>query len=289
MDAKKQELVLLSHIEELFKKSEMSGMVDGFNGYNGGDYENGIRRGGEPMIHYYAGLLNTEDSIRFMRTVYRITKGNILIHDTAITMDSASQTDLNPNFYKNNMFIDKRTKKPVVKTLVFLVLMGESNGLIHTRIRSMFEAYNAFTTPLDPSNTNDLMVRKQKTYEELHDLKQVAVESIKKIVEYVKTELELGKVTNVSKIDESLLNIHRQKNIYRAKLFMYPTSTDPKNTLLEGKIWVPERAKAQLFNELEQLAIGKGGDFVPPVLKEIETKLKKPTSFFETDLSMPFN
>jgi len=168
------------------------------------------------------------------------------------------------------------------------------------RIRALFETFNVYTTPLDPSNGEQLERKKRDCNEELSDLTNVAKDAIHKIEETVLGELEVSQVTRVSKIEEALLNIHRQREIYKARLYVHPSGgvtgdrgqiQTNKNSLLEGHVWVPTRAKDELTQALDDLKIEvKKDGFIAPVVKPADRPgWKKPTSFLETDLTMPFN
>jgi len=114
----------------------------------------------------------------------------------------------------------------------------------------------------------------------------VARESIKSIEEYIRCEFELDEATRVSKVEKSLLNIHRQREIYKARLFLHPTTYESdvdgqatKGNLLEGYVWVPKRARFQLQEALNTLS-NTNENFIAPIIKDAERPAwTKPTSF----------
>jgi len=119
MDNKKQELAIIKNVAELFKRSGLQGdmMNDGLVDAD----EEMARANRVPLsMTYFAGLLNTQDTSKFLKTVFRVTRGQVYLYKVNVPMDDVAKNDLNSNFTRTNIFIDPKTKKPVNKDLVFL-------------------------------------------------------------------------------------------------------------------------------------------------------------------------
>jgi len=119
MDNKKQELAIIKNVAQLFKRSGLQGdtMNDGFVDAD----EEMARANRVPLsMTYFAGLLNTQDTSKFLKTVFRVTRGQVYLYKVNVPMDDVAKNDLNSNFTRTNIFIDPKTKKPVNKDLVFL-------------------------------------------------------------------------------------------------------------------------------------------------------------------------
>lgn len=205
MDNKKQELAIIKNVSDLFKRAglQSAGMNDGFED---ADEENANNNLSPSSFNYYAGLMNTEDTDKFLKTIFRVTRGTAFMYKMNVPMDAAAKNDLNSNFTRTNIFVDAKTKKPVNKDLVFLCIMSSQNSQnsVSNRIRALFDSHNVFRTTVDPGNTLELEKKKSRTEMELNELKTVAAESIKRIEEYVLGEFSLDEATNVSKVERSL-------------------------------------------------------------------------------------
>jgi len=171
METKKQELAILTNIEGMFRNHGLkgSGSVDGLqenerdealDSENPGQSSKGV-------LSYFAGLLNTKDLNKFMRGVHRITKGNFFHSKARVEMDKVAQSDLNPNFYKSNSFVDAKTKKVVDKTLVFICVVNTGNSSMTQRVKLMFEIHEAYSISVDPGNQLQLMERRKLVMSEL--------------------------------------------------------------------------------------------------------------------------
>ena len=89
----------------------------------------------ERKFSYYAGLLDTHEFHRFERMAFRISRGNMFMNKEDIVMDNTGENEVAVDSLESD-FIDPKTKKPMRKTLVFMLIYGK-DGLLARKIRTM--------------------------------------------------------------------------------------------------------------------------------------------------------
>jgi len=100
-------------------------------------------------ISYYAGLINTNDVARFERMAFRISRGNIFfqkkdVECTLVPHQEQSVDDIDLGF------LDPKTKKPIRKTLIFMLFMGADN-LLSRRLKVLVSTFDVFCVEINPN------------------------------------------------------------------------------------------------------------------------------------------
>jgi len=158
-----------------------------------------------------------------------------------------------------------------------MLFLGSDNTLA-SKIRAIVASHDLFCINL-PHDKDGITEALHENSQELVERKQVLETTMIEIEKTVRNQFEINDVTNVSLIEETLLILHREKEIAKSMAYLEPSGAN----LLKGYLWTPVRNDEKLDQNLENL-VSENENFTKPLLKKVNMdpemdKWKRPTSF----------
>ena len=96
-----------------------------------------------------------------------------------------------------NDFIDPKTKKPLRKTLVFMLIYGKDN-LLARKIKTMVQSFGLYCIAL-PNQHDDMKSQKKRLQEDLENSLNVYQNTVKQIKKTVSDYMDIVEVTRARK------------------------------------------------------------------------------------------
>lgn len=286
----KQSLVILENIGAMLPEGFQSDMYkDGANKGESGDEESmkeERKSVGPSLFSYFAGLMNLSEYDRFSRMCYRITRGNIFVKNMEVDTKPNGSESQELNLRDNCETIDPKTKKPIKKTLVFMLFHGKDNALSQ-KIANIVRAFEMYCISI-PTDKISRKAQIDGIINDLNDSHHIYENTINEIEEIIRHYYEVSKDTNISRIEEMMIIARREKKMLRSITFLRPIG----NNLSKGRLWIPARYEEKFQNDLKLLE-GVAKEFVAPELQKIPDEsipknMTRPTFFKGNDLVNPF-
>ena len=276
----KQSVIILQNINKM--------LPQGFNHshYKDGSDSNNIGSSGS-HFSYFAGLMNLSEYDRFARMAHRITRGNIFVKNMEVDLEKAPPGLDEFNIRVGTETIDPKTKKPIKKTLVFMLFHGRDN-LLSKKVNNLVHAFEMFCMPI-PTGKSHLDGMLNEIKEDLQDNYQIYDNTLSEIKSIIKSFFEVMPDTVISKVDEMMIIARREKKMLRAITYLHSCDNEK---LSKGQLWIPDRYREQFQSDLKNL-VGTVKDYVEPEFRKISDdliprKMVKPTFFKLNDFMQPF-
>ncbi|KAL4453720.1 hypothetical protein ABPG74_009616 [Tetrahymena malaccensis] len=205
-------------------------------------------------LNKISGIIDTSDTIRFQKVIFRITKGNCFI----AFKEAEELTTLNSQ--SRSVFV--------------LMFPGNRNGLVYQKASRICESFNANRFQC-PSNQAEFNQKKAEIDRQIIEGKQIINLTKKNLLSYLEAFTLVKHDANCSYIEYLNCYVAKEKSIYQAMNCLRISGS-----VLVGFCWVPTEKIPDAQQALGQLA-NKFSNLPSSTLKVISAGDQKPPTYFK--------
>jgi len=190
---------------------------------------------GNIRFSYLAGVINREDSLRFKKILFRVTRGMAwtALMDIAKPKVPEKEQAANPNV--NNYFKEGTTTEVKEKTVFLIVYQGGSFDMMKGKLNRICESFGAsrYGIPEEPQAFNKKLQEIDDQLREAQNVINITQGSVKHMLNYF-SQPRMQNLT-YSLIEDIKLFILKEKSIYHNL-----NTLKAKNALYQGNCWCPK-------------------------------------------------
>jgi len=203
---------------------------------------------GDIRFQYLAGVINKEDSLRFRKILFRITRGMTY---TALIDIPKPQNDLDRDH--PNYFLDSAKNIRREKTVFLVVYQGGEHGMLKGKLDRICDAFGAskYGIPVDTASFTRKMNEIETQLLDSQGVVQKTKGLIGSILQYFSDPIAMNH--QYSHIEGLKLFILKEKTLYHNLNMLRP-----QNVLNIGNCWCPLDKVGDVQNAIQRLSRRKG-------------------------------
>jgi len=208
----------------------------------------GMRGGENIRFTYLAGVINKEDSLRFKRILFRMTRGMVW---TTLMDIERPQTEAEKNDFDHLMDTSSETK---LKTVFLIVYQGGAHAMMAGKLNKICDSFGAskYGLPADKTSYDRKLIEVESQLKEAKSVISVTDKHIDMILEYFARPRTPS--MQYSLIEELKLFIMKEKVIYDNL-----NKLKSQNTLYRGCCWCTTRNVPRVYDTIAQLKASRSG------------------------------
>ncbi|EAR98594.1 V-ATPase A subunit 9-2 isotype of the V0 sector (macronuclear) [Tetrahymena thermophila SB210] len=243
-------------------------------------------------LNFLAGVINADDEVRFHKSAFRVSRGNIWKHFKQI--DKSMQRDgyklLNIKGQRDHDTSELTDPyNSVQKTIFILAYASGQNSSLDRKLRRICEGFHADVFNIQYSNISKDLKETEEQIRNQNLTVQLSEKSINEYFDFYQKSIKLqsgDQVVDVcSYIEYVRLFLHKEKTIQHNLNYLVQSS----QTFCKGLIWVPEEDEGIVQRRVEQLTQKKSNSVqVAQLYKLSNYTIDPPTKFKSNDFTIPF-